>query len=151
MYTKCAASAKRISEVLETPDSFFVTEDPSEGDDKNFISFENVSFSYLGKKNNIDSLSVSVPKGGTLGIIGATGSGKSTLLQILAGNTISDNGTFSFGYNVRLGYYDQYQHLNEKRKQRVKAMFKGYKNLNDCHNKLYCFHNISLKLHLLVS
>ena len=70
MYTKCAASAKRISEVLETPDSFFVTEDPSEGDDKNFISFENVSFSYLGKKNNIDNLSVSVPKGGTLGIIG---------------------------------------------------------------------------------
>ncbi|MBE6899773.1 MAG: ABC transporter ATP-binding protein [Ruminococcaceae bacterium] len=83
MYTKCAASAKRIAEVLETPDRFFVTEDSSKPDNENFISFENVSFSYLGKKNNIDNLSVSVPKGGALGIIGATGSGKSTFAKLL--------------------------------------------------------------------
>ena len=83
MYTKCAASAKRIAEVLETPDEFFVTEDFSAPDSKKFISFEDVSFSYLGKKNNIDNLSVSVPKGGTLGIIGATGSGKSTFTKLL--------------------------------------------------------------------
>ncbi|MBR5872458.1 MAG: ABC transporter ATP-binding protein, partial [Oscillospiraceae bacterium] len=48
MYTKSAASAKRIEEVLETPDSFFVTEDNSAPDFENFISFEDVSFSYLG-------------------------------------------------------------------------------------------------------
>ena len=97
MYTKCAASAKRISEVLETPDSFFVTEDPSEGDDKNFISFENVSFSYLGKKNNIDNFSVSVPKGGTLGIIGATGSGKSTFAKLLMRSYEADSGKIRIG------------------------------------------------------
>ena len=97
MYTKCAASAKRISEVLETPDSFFVTEDPSEGDDKNFISFENVSFSYLGKKNNIDNFSVSVPKGGTLGIIGATGSGKSTFAKLLMRSYETDSGKIKIG------------------------------------------------------
>ncbi len=83
MYTKCAASANRIAEVLETPDGFFVTEDSSGPDSQKFISFENVSFSYLGKKNNIENLSVSVPKGGTLGIIGATGSGKSTFAKLL--------------------------------------------------------------------
>ncbi len=92
MYTKCAASAKRIAEVLETPDRFFVTEDDSEPDEKNFISFENVSFSYLGKKNNIDCLSVSVPKGGTLGIIGATGSGKSTFAKLLMRSYEADSG-----------------------------------------------------------
>ena len=97
MYTKCAASAKRISEVLETPDSFFVTEDPSECDDKNFISFENVSFSYLGKKNNIDNFSVSVPKGGTLGIIGATGSGKSTFAKLLMRSYEADSGKIRIG------------------------------------------------------
>ena len=97
MYTKCAASAKRISEVLETPDSFFVTEDPSEGDDKNFISFGNVSFSYLGKKNNIDNFSVSVPKGGTLGIIGATGSGKSTCAKLLMRSYEADSGKIRIG------------------------------------------------------
>ena len=92
MYTKCAASAKRIAEVLETPDRFFVTEDDSEPDEENFISFENVSFSYLGKKNNIDCLSVSVPKGGTLGIIGATGSGKSTFAKLLMRSYEADSG-----------------------------------------------------------
>ena len=97
MYTKCAASAKRISEVLETPDSFFVTEDSSESDSKNFISFENVSFSYLGKKNNIDNLSVSVPKGGTLGIIGATGSGKSTFAKLLMRSYETDSGKIKIG------------------------------------------------------
>ena len=97
MYTKCAASAKRISEVLETPDSFFVTEDSSECDDENFISFENVSFSYLGKKNNIDNFSVSVPKGGTLGIIGATGSGKSTFAKLLMRSYEADSGKIRIG------------------------------------------------------
>ena len=92
MYTKCAASAARIAEVLETPDSFFVTEDSSEPDERNFISFENVSFSYLGKKNNIENLSVSVPKGGTLGIIGATGSGKSTFAKLLMRSYEADSG-----------------------------------------------------------
>ena len=92
MYTKSAASAKRIAEVLETPDSFFVTEDNSASENEDFISFENVSFSYLGKKNNIDGLSVSVPKGGTLGIIGATGSGKSTFVKLLMRSYNADSG-----------------------------------------------------------
>ena len=92
MYTKCAASANRIAEVLETPDSFFVTEDDSPADEEKFISFENVSFSYLGKKNNLENLSVSVPKGGTLGIIGATGSGKSTFAKLLMRSYEADSG-----------------------------------------------------------
>ncbi|MBR5872621.1 MAG: ABC transporter ATP-binding protein, partial [Oscillospiraceae bacterium] len=93
MYTKCAASANRIAEVLETPDKFFVTEDSSESDSENFITFENVSFSYLGKKNNIDDFSVSVPKGGTLGIIGATGSGKSTFVKLLMRSYEANSGS----------------------------------------------------------
>ena len=97
MYTKCAASANRIAEVLETPDGFFVTEDNSLPDNKNFISFENVSFSYLGKKNNLDNISVSVPKGGTLGIIGATGSGKSTFIKLLMRSYEANSGKIKIG------------------------------------------------------
>ena len=97
MYTKCAASAERIAEVLETPESFFVTEDDSPDDDENFICFKNVSFSYLGRKNNIENLSVSVPKGGTLGIIGATGSGKSTFVKLLMRAYEANSGTIKIG------------------------------------------------------
>lgn len=82
MYTKCAASANRIAEVLVTPDKFDVVAD-SNANDGIHIAFENVSFSYLGKKNNIQNLSLSLRKGERLGIIGATGSGKSTFIKLL--------------------------------------------------------------------
>jgi len=60
-----------------------------------------------------ENLSFEVKKQDRLVIIGANGSGKSTLLQILAGHLSPDSGSFQYGYNVRMGYYDQYQHLNE--------------------------------------
>ncbi len=83
MYTKCAASARRISEVLTTPDDFFVTESDEVKKDDPHIVFENVTFSYLGKKPNLDNISLSIERGGSLGIIGATGSGKSTFVKLL--------------------------------------------------------------------
>ena len=83
MYTKCAASAKRISLVLSKENELKLKEDDGLGDSSYHISFENVSFSYLGKENNIKNMSFALRKGETLGIIGATGSGKSTILRLL--------------------------------------------------------------------
>ncbi len=83
MFTKCAASAKRIFEVLEEESELKIREDDGKGDPSYHISFENVSFSYLGKENNIKNVSFALKKGESLGIIGATGSGKSTLLRLL--------------------------------------------------------------------
>ncbi len=83
MYTKCAASAKRISQVLESESELKHFEDDGKGDRNLHISFENVSFSYLGKRDNLKNISFSLKKGERLGIIGATGSGKSTLLRLL--------------------------------------------------------------------
>ena len=84
-YTKSAASARRIAEVLETPEDLQVLPEadlPCK-DTTAHIEFDDVCFSYLGKKNNLDHISFSLPKGGWLGIIGATGSGKSTLVKLL--------------------------------------------------------------------
>ncbi len=83
MYTKCAASAKRISTVMESESELSFKEDDGKGDENLHISFENVSFSYLGKKDNVKNVSFALRKGETLGIIGATGSGKSTLIRLL--------------------------------------------------------------------
>lgn len=83
MYTKCAASAKRIASVMEEESELALCEDDGKGDPSAHISFENVSFSYLGKSNNLTDVSFSLKKGETLGIIGATGSGKSTILRLL--------------------------------------------------------------------
>ena len=83
MYTKCAASAKRISLVMECRSELEIQKDDGKGDDSVHVCFDHVSFSYLGKKKNINDVSFSLKKGETLGIIGATGSGKSTMLSLL--------------------------------------------------------------------
>jgi len=92
MYTKCAASAKRISLVMECTTELKPCQDDGRGEPSVHISFENVSFSYLGKKDNLKNISFSLKKGETLGIIGATGSGKSTLLRLLMRFYDADSG-----------------------------------------------------------
>lgn len=85
MYTKCAASAGRIAEVIEAEEDVTVASE-KEYPDKNtdaHIVFDRVSFSYKGKRNNLENISFELPRGGSLGIIGATGSGKSTLIRLL--------------------------------------------------------------------
>lgn len=85
MYTKCSASAIRISEVLNTKEDIVVEKKSDYPDiqDSHHIVFDNVSFSYNGKKDNLKSISFKLKKGDSLGIIGATGSGKSTLIKLL--------------------------------------------------------------------
>ncbi len=85
MYTKSSASAKRIAEVLNSEDELIEksVEDYPNFSTDNHIVFDNVSFSYNGKKNNIENISFSLKKGQSLGIIGATGSGKSTIIRLL--------------------------------------------------------------------
>lgn len=96
MYTKCAASARRIAEVLDTPDPFPVEPD-SALQDGSQISFDHVTFSYLGKKPNLEDISLEVAPGGTLGIIGATGSGKSTFVKLLLRFYDADSGEIRIG------------------------------------------------------
>jgi len=102
MYTKCAASAKRISLVMEEENELVLCEDDGKGDKSFHVSFEDVSFSYLGKKDNLKNISFSLKKGESLGIIGATGSGKSTVLRLLMRFYDADSGTVRInGRDVR--------------------------------------------------
>lgn len=104
MYTKCAASSKRIAEVLDTEEDILVyseEEYPSIKTD-DYIVFDNVSFSYKGKRNNLSNISFTLPKGSSLGIIGATGSGKSTLIKLLLRfYDVSEGNIYINGRNIR--------------------------------------------------
>jgi len=86
MVSRGTASASRIAEVLDTPADMAVeAADPNAvvPNDAPAIEFRNVTFSYNGKKKDLDNISFKLSKGGTLGIIGPTGAGKSTLIQLL--------------------------------------------------------------------
>lgn len=87
--SKGLASVNRINEILgeDTPT---LNEDDGEQAEKNNafeseyrVVFDNVSFSYLKVKNNVENISFSLKAGETLGIIGATGSGKTTVVSLL--------------------------------------------------------------------
>ena len=61
----------------------------------------------FGGSNLFTDLSFSVKRGERLIVAGPNGCGKSTLLKVLLGKIPLRAGSVTFGYNVRLGYYDQ--------------------------------------------
>ena len=100
MMSKANASAKRIGEVIDCPDELAAIPEtagetpPTDG----HIVFDNVSFSYdadgdgredderfLGsaREKCLYNISFSIPRGGSLGMIGATGSGKTSIVNLL--------------------------------------------------------------------
>ena len=104
MYTKCAASAKRISEVFDIEEDISVKtkEEYPDKDSEAHIVFDKVSFSYNGKKNNVENIQFELPKGGSLGIIGATGSGKSTIIRLLMRfYDVCEGNIYIHGENIR--------------------------------------------------
>ena len=95
MFTKGAASMGRISEVLdaaaacdEAPKTTRTMPVPMGVSGEGYLRFENVNFTYGerekdDRKPHLSGITFDLPKGGTLGLIGATGSGKTTLLSLL--------------------------------------------------------------------
>ncbi len=84
MTSQGLASVQRIEEVLgtETEKDVHIGGYPNK-ENKHAIEFDDVTFSYLGIKNNLQHISFTLDQGQSLGIIGAIGSGKTTILSLL--------------------------------------------------------------------
>src|SRR5690606_27978620 len=79
------------------------------------IELENVSKSY-GDRLLIDNLTLSVPKGAVVGIVGGNGAGKSTLFRMIAGSEQPDSGTITLGETVKVAYVEQSrENLDDKK------------------------------------
>ncbi|UZJ44206.1 energy-dependent translational throttle protein EttA [Marinimicrobium sp. C6131] len=70
------------------------------------IELENVSKGY-GDRLLIDNLTMSVPKGAVVGIVGGNGAGKSTLFRMIAGTEQPDSGKIELGETVQVAYVEQ--------------------------------------------
>jgi sulfate-transporting ATPase len=70
------------------------------------IEVENLKKTY-GDRLLFENLSLTVPKGSIVGIIGANGQGKSTLFRILNGEEQADGGEIRVGETVQIAHVDQ--------------------------------------------
>ena len=84
---KLAMDAPKLRDFFEVLDTNPLIRDSADAIDPGRligkISFENVSFSYDGKRTAIDKLSVIIQPGQTIALVGASGAGKTTALSLL--------------------------------------------------------------------
>ncbi|QEQ95548.1 energy-dependent translational throttle protein EttA [Neptunomonas concharum] len=75
------------------------------------IELNNVTKSY-GDKLLFENLTLNIPQGAIVGVIGGNGAGKSTLFKMIAGEEKPDSGEVVIGSTVKLAYVDQMRQLN---------------------------------------
>lgn len=120
VFTKASASASRINEVLNCEPS--ITDEgnqsvalPKPGNVAPVpaLSLSHASFSFgAGAVNAVDDVTLELPLGKTLGIIGGTGSGKSTLVSLIPRLYDASTGSVSvMGSDVRAWQLDQLRHV----------------------------------------
>ena len=86
---QAVASAARVFEVLENDDVIAVPASPKRlpvvapGNRGGDLRIEGVSFAYRAGTPVLRDVSIHVPAGGSLGLLGPTGAGKTTLVQLL--------------------------------------------------------------------
>lgn len=78
------AAAERVFAILNTPVEPTGAEE-SGREDVPVIEFQDVSFAYEEGVPVLDGISLKVPRGKTVAVVGASGGGKSTLLRLLCG------------------------------------------------------------------
>lgn len=120
VFTKASASASRINEVLNCVPS--ITDEgnqpvalPKPGNVAPVpaLSLSHASFSFgAGAANAVNDVTLELPVGKTLGIIGGTGSGKSTLVSLIPRLYDAGVGSVSvMGADVRAWPLDQLRHV----------------------------------------
>lgn len=123
VFTKASASASRINEVLNCEPSItdednqlVALPEPSElaggAAPVPALSFDHASFSFgAGAANAVSDVTLKLPLGKTLGIIGGTGSGKSTLVSLIPRLYDASTGSVCvMGADVRAWPLDQLRH-----------------------------------------
>jgi ATP-binding cassette subfamily B protein len=83
-YQRAMASTNRVMNLLDTPIAIHTGDIPLPVSSvRGELEFKHVTFAYHGRNPVIQHLSLHIPAGQTIAIVGSTGSGKSTLVKLL--------------------------------------------------------------------
>jgi len=92
-----AAAGRRVLDVLEAAPAVVETLTPRPFPEGSEVRFEDVRFAYTDERPILDGLSLTIPEGESLALVGATGSGKSTVAALLARFYDPDGGRVTIG------------------------------------------------------
>ncbi|MFP3091033.1 ABC transporter ATP-binding protein/permease [Treponema sp. TIM-1] len=103
MIQRGAVSLGRVNEVLRTIPTIRSPETPGMASSgEKAVELRHLSFSYIDGVTVLDDLSLTIPRGTVVGILGRTGSGKSTLIKTLTRMVDPPAGSvFVYGLDVR--------------------------------------------------
>ena len=99
-----------------------------------FLKVTNLSMSF-DKKTLYTNASFNVNRGEKIGVVGSNGTGKTTLINILNGNVIPDSGKIEFDKSIKVGFLDQYLHVDKHLTIR-EYLDQAFDELNDISLKL---------------
>lgn len=122
-----ATKASMVQSRIKSLDKMDKKENPTTSDTKTFhfkfydqedsgkevLNIDNLK---IGYDKVLATINLKVMRGERIGIIGANGIGKSTLLKTLANKIPKIDGDFRFGYNTKIGYFEQQatKHTSQK-------------------------------------
>jgi ATP-binding cassette, subfamily B, bacterial len=92
-----AAAARRVVDVLEAAPAVVEVPSPRDFPPHSDVRFADVRFGYADERPILDGLSLAIPEGQSLALVGATGSGKSTVAALLARFYDPDGGRVTIG------------------------------------------------------
>ncbi len=103
LFTKAHASMNRVSEIFDLKSSVKDGGESVADFSAPAVEMNGVSFSYAGDdRYTLNGISMCIPSGATVGIIGGTGSGKSTLVNLLPRlYDVTEGELKIFGHDVR--------------------------------------------------
>ena len=99
-----------VEKPMETAGEMFFSLEPSCISGNDVLSVENLSKQFDGQ-TLFRNVSFEIKRGEHVAVIGDNGTGKTTLLKILNQVIPADNGSFTLGAKVNIGYYDQEHHV----------------------------------------
>lgn len=122
--TKVAMTRSKLKqiehmELIEKPESFderaFITSlVPAVESGNDVLETKQLA---VGYEEILQRVTLAMKKGQKIGVIGGNGLGKSTFLKTLMGLVPKKGGTYAFGHNVELGYFDQQMAQYQSEKQ----------------------------------
>ncbi len=127
---KMLSKIERLERPAELNNRMRIQLEPRMVSGNDVLSVQHLSKSFPGQTLFSD-VSFEIKRGEKVALIGSNGTGKTTLLKILNGVLPADEGQFTLGAKVQIGYYDQEQHVLHPEKTIFEEISDSYPTLTE--------------------